>query len=105
MERIKTNDQYEKTINENKVTIIKYEATWCPDCKRLDHFIGDIMAEHQDKKWLELNIEDLPEITELNEVRGIPSLLVYKNGEKLAHLHSANTKNPGEVKEFLKQFK
>jgi hypothetical protein len=32
---------------------------------------------------------------------GIPSLLVYKDGEKIAHLHSANAKTPEQVTEFL----
>jgi len=32
---------------------------------------------------------------------GIPSLLVFQNGEKKAHLHSANAKSPEEVREFL----
>ena len=32
---------------------------------------------------------------------GIPSILVFKNGEKLAHLHSANAKSPEQVESFL----
>ena len=36
-----------------------------------------------------------------NDVMGIPSLLIFKNNEKLAHLHSANAKTPEDVKAFL----
>jgi hypothetical protein len=36
---------------------------------------------------------------------GIPSLLVYRNGEKVAHLHSANAKTPESVEEFLESVK
>ena len=32
---------------------------------------------------------------------GIPSLLIFKNSEKLAHLHSANAKSPEQVETFL----
>jgi hypothetical protein len=32
---------------------------------------------------------------------GIPSLLVFKNGKKLGHLHSANAKTADQVREFL----
>ena len=35
---------------------------------------------------------------------GIPSLLVYKNGEKLGHLHSANAKTEEQVTEFLEAY-
>ena len=32
---------------------------------------------------------------------GIPSILIFQNGEKLAHLHSANAKSPEQVESFL----
>ncbi|WP_347550160.1 thioredoxin family protein [Pseudalkalibacillus hwajinpoensis] len=104
MNKIETNESYKSFINDPKVAILKYEANWCPDWKRLDFFIGDIMNDHQDKKWAQIDIEQLPEVTEENDVMGIPSLLVYKDGKKIGHLHSANTKNPEQVKEYLSQF-
>ena len=33
----------------------------------------------------------------------IPSLLVFENGNKLAHLHSANAKSPEQVESFLSE--
>jgi len=36
---------------------------------------------------------------------GIPSLLVFKDGEKIGHLHSANAKTPEQVEEFLASYK
>ncbi|WP_377889026.1 thioredoxin family protein [Alkalihalobacillus sp. R86527] len=104
MQQIESKQSYDALINDSQVTILKYEANWCPDCKRLDLFIEDIMKEHNDKKWAQIDIEQFPEITEDNEVMGIPSLLVYKNGKKVGHLHSANTKNPDQVKEYLSDF-
>ncbi|WP_294744544.1 thioredoxin family protein, partial [uncultured Exiguobacterium sp.] len=47
--------------------------------------------------------DEFPEIASNHDVMGIPSLLVFKNNEKLAHLHSANAKTPEEVTAFLKQ--
>ncbi|MGA9286837.1 MAG: thioredoxin family protein [Anaerobacillus sp.] len=105
MKKIETNESYQTFINDENVSILKYEANWCPDCKRLDFFINDIISEHNDKTWAQIDIEQFPEITEENDVMGIPSLLVYKSGEKIGHLHSANTKNPDQVKEYLSQFK
>ena len=101
MEPITSVDAYKQAIESDKPTVIKYYADWCPDCKNLDRFIGDIMAEHQDKQWYSINAEDLPDVAEENEVRGIPSLLVYKNGKKIAHLHSKFAKTPDQVREYL----
>lgn len=101
MEKLSTVDQYKDAIQSDKPTVIKYYTTWCPDCKNLDRFIDDIIDEHQDKQWFSIDAEELQPIAEENDVRGIPSLLVYKNGEKIAHLHSKFAKTPEQIKEYL----
>ncbi|TFE03830.1 thioredoxin family protein [Jeotgalibacillus salarius] len=101
MQGIKNNDQFKETINKSEPVIVKFTADWCPDCRRMDMFIDDIMDTYQQYSWYELNRDELPEVADEQEVMGIPSLLIFKNGEKKAHLHSANAKSPEQVKEFL----
>lgn len=101
MEKITTAKQFEDIINQETPVLVKFETTWCPDCKRLDMFIGDIMEEHKELQWFEIDKDEFPEIAENYQVMGIPSLLVFKNGGKLAHLHSANAKTPEQVREYL----
>ena len=101
MDRISSVEQFKEETSRDSYTVVKYFASWCPDCKNLDRFIGDIIAEHSDKRWLEMDAEEFQEIAEENEVRGIPSLLVYRNGKKVAHLHSKFAKTPDQVKEYL----
>ena len=48
-----------------------------------------------------MNRDNFPDVAEKYQVMGIPSLLIFRNGEKLAHLHSANAKSPAQVTEFL----
>lgn len=67
----------------------------------MDMFIDEIMEEFDQYKWYDINKDEIPEIAEKYDVMGIPSLLVYKDGEKIAHLHSANAKTPEQVTEFL----
>ncbi len=64
-------------------------------------FIDPIIEEYNQYDWYELNRDELPEIADKYDVMGIPSLLIFQNGEKLAHLHSANAKTPQQVTEFL----
>lgn len=101
MDRVKTKEQFEELVGRDKYTVIKFDTTWCPDCKNLDRFIGDIVEEHGDKDFYAMDAEEFQPLAEANEVRGIPSLLVYRNGEKIAHLHSKYAKTPGQVKEYL----
>ena len=66
----------------------------------MDMFIDDIIKDYS-YEWFEVNRDKFPELADKYEVMGIPSLLVFQNGEKKAHLHSANAKTPGDVREYL----
>eukprot|EP01063_Lacrimia_lanifica_P021658 TRINITY_DN29154_c0_g1_i1.p1 TRINITY_DN29154_c0_g1~~TRINITY_DN29154_c0_g1_i1.p1 ORF type:complete len:106 (+),score=8.67 TRINITY_DN29154_c0_g1_i1:2-319(+) len=103
MKKISTTEQFNELIQSDKEIIVKFFADWCPDCTRMNMFIGDILEEYNQNDWSELNRDELPELADKYQVMGIPSLLIFKNGEKKAHLHSANAKTPEEVTEFLSQ--
>ncbi|KJJ42112.1 thioredoxin [Bacillus subtilis] len=103
MKKITTNEQFNELIQSDKEIIVKFYADWCPDCTRMNMFIGDILEEYNQTDWYELNKDELPELADKYQVMGIPSLLIFKNGEKTAHLHSANAKTPEEVTEFLSE--
>ncbi|WP_335870233.1 thioredoxin family protein [Bacillus sp. 2205SS5-2] len=105
MKAITNIDTFEQTISSSEPVIIKFFANWCPDCRRMDMFIGDIMEEYNSYTWYELNKDELPELAEKYDVMGIPSLLIFQNSEKKAHLHSANAKSPEQVIEFLHSVK
>lgn len=101
MKHINTKEEFNDVIQSDKPVIIKFFADWCPDCKRMDMFIDDVMDEFKEHDWYEVNSDEIKDIAEKNEVMGIPSMLLFKNGEKFAHQHSADTKTPESVSAFL----
>ncbi|GAB3045497.1 thioredoxin family protein [Virgibacillus ainsalahensis] len=103
MEHLQTKEKFNEVISSDEPVIVKFFADWCPDCKRMDMFIGDILEEFNNYKWYEVNSDELDGLAEKYEVMGIPSILIFKDGEKLAHQHSADTKTPESVTEFLHQ--
>ncbi len=103
MEHVKTDNQFQELINGEDPVVLKFFTDWCPDCKRMDMFLPTVFEEVGNIPMYEINKDELPEIAEKYDVMGIPSLLVFKKGEKLAHLHSANAKTPDQVIEFLSE--
>lgn len=101
MKSITTTEEFQNVISGDKPVIVKFQAGWCPDCTRMDMFIDPIIEEYSNYQWFDVNRDELPEIADQYEVMGIPSLLIFKNGAKTAHLHSANAKSPEEVTGFL----
>ncbi len=105
MKPITTVEQFNEVISGNSKALVKFQAGWCPDCTRMDMFIDPIVEKYDDYTWYDVDRDVLPEIADKYDVMGIPSLLVFQNGEKLAHLHSANAKSPAQVTEFLEGVK
>ncbi|SDR05705.1 Thiol-disulfide isomerase or thioredoxin [Virgibacillus subterraneus] len=103
MKHIDTEEKFNEVIQSDKPVIIKFFADWCPDCKRMDMFIGDVMEEFNNHEWYQVNSDEVEGIAQKYEVMGIPSMLIFQNGEKLAHQHSADTKSPESVSSFLHQ--
>ena len=103
MEQINTKEKFKEIIVSEEPVIVKFFADWCPDCTRMNMFIDQVLAEYGNYKWYELNNDEVPDVAAEQDVMGIPSILLFQNGEKLAHLHSANAKSPEEVIAFLQQ--
>lgn len=101
MQPITTVEQFNEIITTQPSVIVKFYAGWCPDCTRMNMFIDPIIEQYNQYTWYELNRDELPELAEKYEVMGIPTLAVFKNGEKVGHLHSANAKSPEQVTDFL----
>ncbi len=101
MQPITTVEQFNEIITTQPSVIVKFYAGWCPDCTRMNMFIDPIIEQYNQYTWYEVNRDELPELAEQYEVMGIPTLAVFKNGEKVGHLHSANAKSPEQVTDFL----
>ncbi len=68
----------------------------------MDLWIDPIVEQYNDYQWYTVNRDGLEDVVVENEVMGIPSACyIFKNGDKIAHLHSANAKSPEQVESFL----
>ena len=101
MQNIHKTEEFDSIINSQEPVIVKFEADWCPDCKAMDMWITQIVEKFNNYNWYVVDRDELEETITKNNVMGIPSILIFKNGKKLAHLHSANAKTPDQVESFL----
>lgn len=103
MKNIHQTEEFNSTIDSTDPVIIKFEADWCPDCKAMDMWIDPIVEKYNNYQWYVVDRDELEDVTTENDVMGIPNILIFQNGEKLAHLHSANAKSPEQVESFLSE--
>ncbi|MEX2311976.1 MAG: thioredoxin TrxA [Rhodospirillales bacterium] len=62
--------------------VVDFWAEWCGPCKQIAPALEEISAEMGDRITIaKINIDDNPETPSNYGVRGIPTLMLFKNGE------------------------
>jgi len=63
--------------------LVDFTATWCGPCKMLAPIVEKIADENVGKyRVAKVDIDDCPQITQKYGVRGVPTVMVFKDGAK-----------------------
>lgn len=77
-----TDDTFEdEVLNAEGPVLVDYWAEWCGPCKMIAPILDEISSEYEGKiKVAKLNIDDNPTTPPKYGIRGIPTLMLFKNG-------------------------
>ena len=82
MAKIATNTNFDELLQEEKLVIVDFWATWCGPCRMLSPLLDEVEAEMADKvEVVKVNVDDADEIAMRFRIMSIPTLLFFKNGE------------------------
>ena len=77
----------EEVLNNGGVTIVDFFADWCGPCRKLGPILEEVESELKDKaKFVKINTDENIESAQKYQVSGLPTLLVFKNGEPIERM-------------------
>ncbi|RLA09161.1 MAG: thiol reductase thioredoxin [Gammaproteobacteria bacterium] len=90
-----SDDTFEADVlNAAKPVLVDYWAEWCGPCKMIAPVLEEISAEYGDKiNIVKLNIDENPQTPPKFGIRGIPTLMIFKDGKVEATKVGAVTKS------------
>jgi thioredoxin 1 len=82
-----TDENFEQTIQKNKLVLVDFWANWCGPCRALAPTIEELAKENSGKILIgKLDVDENPATAERFKVFSIPTMIFFKNGQEAERL-------------------
>lgn len=85
---------FNEAIQGNKPVLVDFYADWCQPCKIQAPILKEVIQKlHDSARILKINVDSNPQVAQKYNIKNIPTLLLFKNGNLVwrgAGVHQAN---------------
>jgi thioredoxin 1 len=87
-----TDDTFDSGIAEG-VVLVDFTATWCGPCKALAPVLDEIATDPATTfRIVKVDIDDSPATKDRFQIRGVPTLVLFEDGEPLTRIVGSRPK-------------
>ena len=86
-----TNENFEQEVLKSDIPVlVDFWAVWCGPCQMVGPILSEIADENEGKiKVGKVNVDEQPELARQFGIMSIPTMMVFKGGEKVNQLVGA----------------
>ncbi len=90
----------EKVLESKKKILVDFWGSWCIPCKQMEPVVEQLKKE-VDIEVYKLNINRNPNISEQENIMGVPTFIIYDKGKEVDRLVGAQALD--SLKQFIKK--
>lgn len=99
MKSLESEKQFEE-LKQAK-TVFLFTADWCPDCKVIEPDLPQLEEKYNDFNFISVDRDQFMDICVDHGIMGIPSFLVYNDGELLGSYIGKERKSIEQIDGFI----
>ena len=94
----------EKVLKSDRPVLVDFWAEWCAACKTLSPVLDEVAGEMSDTATVyKVNVDENGDLAQQYGIRGIPTLIFFKNGEAAKTFVGIQPKE--EIKKSLEELR
>ena len=75
-------DKFSDIIKGNSPTLVDFSAEWCGPCKMMKPILDELKSNLGEKvRIIKVDVDKNPQIANSLQIQGVPTLILFKNGE------------------------
>ena len=104
MTEVKDTIEFSRLIEADKAVCALFTARWCPDCQALKPILPGLEEQYKEScDFISLDRDVFIDLCREKDIFGIPSFMVFRNGQELGRFVSKDAKTREEIDAFLRK--